>query len=210
MSTRAILEAPETDVTALLFEWSRGESGALDRLMPHVYGELKRIAERHMRRERPDHTLEPTALVHEAYCRLVDQRSARWESRTHFYAVAAQLMRRVLVDHARRRRFAKRAGSLKTISLDAVGPLGRERPADLVALDDALSALAQVDERKARVVELRIFGGLTIPETARVLGISKGTVISDYQTARAWLFRELDRAAASEVAAAGTPHPENG
>ena len=167
--------------------------------MPLVYGELHRLALRAMRRERPDHTLQPTALLHEAYFRLVGQKRARWSHRSQFFGVAAQAMRRILVDHARSRATEKRSAGHRAIPLDpevlesvAVG--ADARPPELVALDDALRLLATIDPRKSRVVELRVFGGLTIPETARALGVSTGTVIDDFRAARAWLYRELQPA----------------
>ena len=179
------------DVTRLLMDWSNGNQAAVDQLMPLVYDELHRLAERHMRRERDGHTLQPTALVHEAYFRLVDQERVAWKNRSQFFAIAAQAMRRILVDHARGRRYAKRQGSEHQISLDdAILPVqGRTR--DLIALDDALNDLAQLDPRKSRVIELRIFGGLTIEESAAVLDVSNTTIINEYRAARAWLFRQL-------------------
>ena len=181
----------QSDVSRLLVEWSHGDTSAVDKLMPLVYDELHRLAERHMARERADHTLQPTALVHEAYFRLADQERLDWKNRAQFFGIAAQLMRRILVDHARGRRSAKRRGVEHGISLDGDVLAAPERAADLVELDDALESLARFDPRKSRVIELRVFGGLTIEETAAVLDVSNTTVISDYKAARAWLYQEL-------------------
>jgi RNA polymerase sigma factor (TIGR02999 family) len=164
------------DVTRLLEDWTRGDQDALAELMPAVYDELHRRAQAYLRRERPDHTLQPTALIHEAFLRLVDQRSVRWQSRVHFYAIAAQQMRRILVDHARARHAAKRGQGLQRVSLDEAAGLPEQSEAELIALDEALQRLAEVDPRTARVVELRFFGGLTVEETAEALGISDRTV----------------------------------
>lgn len=192
---RSTGEPAGADVTGLLAAWSEGDTSALERLMPLVYGELHRMAHRAMRRERPNHTLQPTALLHEAYFRLVGQSRMQWRHRAQFFGVAAQAMRRILVDHARSRATGKRGDGVAPVPLDhevldsvaATAAPGSE----LVALDDALRHLAALDPRKSRVVELRIFGGLTIPETAEALGVSTGTVIEDYRAARAWLYREL-------------------
>ncbi|MCH9650640.1 MAG: sigma-70 family RNA polymerase sigma factor [Deltaproteobacteria bacterium] len=181
----------QLEVTGLLKDWGEGDSSALDRLLPLVYEELHRLAKRAMRRERADHTLQATALLHEAYLRLVDQKQASWSNRAQFFGVAAQAMRRILVDHARGRATAKREGEMNTVMLEEVSTFAEARPPSLLALDDALKGLADLDSRKSKVVELRIFGGLTIPETAEALGVSTGTVIEDYKTARAWLFLEL-------------------
>jgi RNA polymerase sigma-70 factor, ECF subfamily len=180
------------DVTALLLAWRQGDRGALERLMPLVYGELRRLAVRSMAGERRDHTLQPTALVHEAFLRLAGDGAPSWESRDHFFAVSALVMRRLLVDHARARRTAKRGAGGAGVPLDESVPAPEPQAVDLVALDEALAELAACDQRKARVVELRFFGGLTIPETARLLGISTATVILDTRLARAWLFRRLE------------------
>lgn len=189
-------EIPSTpEVTRLLRQWSDGDAGALERLVPLIYGELHRLAERAMGRERSDHTLQPTALLHEAYVRLVGQQQVSWRNRSQFFAVASQAMRRVLVDHARGRTAAKRGGERHRVSLEDAPQLTDSRPSDLLALDEALRELAEVDERKSRVVELRIFGGLTIPETAAALGVSTGTVIEEFRRARAWLYREIRRGA---------------
>jgi RNA polymerase sigma factor (TIGR02999 family) len=176
------------DVTALLLKWSDGK--ARDRLISTVYGELRKIAARHLRRERPDHTLQPTALVHEAYEKLIDQRRVRWQNRAHFYGVAAQVMRRILVDHARRRAAQKRSGG-ERVTLD--GAAGAETPADVevIALDDALAELATFDPGQARIVELRYFAGLTADDAAEAMGVSRSTLQREWALARAWLHRRL-------------------
>jgi len=181
------------EVTRILQEWDSDEARA--RLMPLVYNELRRLAQAHLRRERPDHTLQPTALVHEAYLRLVDQSRVEWQGRAHFYGVAAQMMRRVLIDHARARASEKRGGGGRRLSLDEAAELPEERADELLALDEALVRLAGVDERKSRVVELRFFGGLSVAETARVLGVHTATVERDWVVAKAWLYREIGGAA---------------
>ena len=184
------------DVTEMLLAWKRGEPGALDRLLPVVQSELHRVARGYMRRERPDHTLQATALVHEAYLRLVDQTRVTWKSRAHFFGVAAQLMRRILVDHARRHAARKRcAPDLRVTLAEGVAAQG-ERTLDLVALDGALERLAALDPRQVRVVELRFFGGLTTEETAEALDVSPVTVKRDWIAARAFLYRELKGGAA--------------
>ncbi len=184
-------------VTRLLQDWGNGDQQALERLTPLVYGELKRLAARYLRRERPDHTLQSTALVHEAYLRLIDQRSVHWQNRAHFFGVAAQLIRRILVDYARNRNAAKRGAGACKLSLDDVVEAPRmERNLDLVALDDALEALARIDPQQSRIVELRFFAGLSIEETAEVLRISPATVKRDWTAAKAWLYRDLTGRAA--------------
>ena len=179
--------------TQLLQAWGRGEDAALEKLLPVVYQELRRIARRYMAGERAGHTLQTTALVNEAYLRLIDSRRVNWQSRTHFFAISAQLMRRILVDHARSRGYQKRGGGAWPVTLDddLVVSVGQRR--DVVALDDALKALAEVDPRKSRVVELRFFGGLSVEETAEVLKVSQDTVHSDWRLAKAWLRREMAR-----------------
>ena len=181
-------------VTQLLVEWSHGDQDALERLTPLVYGELRRLARRHLSRERSDHTLQSTALVHEAYLRLVDQRSVQWQNRAHFFGVAAQLIRRILIDHARARQAGKRGAGACLLSLDEAldAPAGG-RQLDIVALDDALAQLAKIDPRQSRIVELRFFAGLTVQETAEVLSVSTPTVNREWNAANAWLFRELNR-----------------
>lgn len=183
-------ESPPPDVTQMLIEWN--DSGnAPARLMPLVYDELRRLARAYLRRERPDHTLQPTALVHEAYLRLVDQSRIKWQNRAHFFGIAAQMMRRILIDHARAHTSEKRGGSRQRLSLDEAAFLPEERAADLIALDDALKELALTDERKSQVVELRFFGGLSVNETAEVLGVHPATVDRDWVVAKAWLYREI-------------------
>ena len=186
------MDQPSHDVTRLLHAWSEGDEGAAERLMPLVYDELRRLARDYLRRERPDHTLQPTALVNEAFMKLVDQRNVNWQNRHHFYGIAAQMMRRVLVDHAREHAAAKRGGPQRKVSLDEVDISTGERAADLVALDDALRKLAEVFPRKGKVVELRFFGGFSVDETAGVLGVSDKTVMREWESAKLWLYRELD------------------
>ena len=181
------------EVTALLRDWSGGDRQALERLMPLVYGELRRLAASYLRAERPDHTLQPTALVHEAYLRLVDQRSVSWANRAHFFGIAAQLMRRILVDHARKRQAAKRARRLPRHRRSRRSRRPDDRAPELLALDGALSDLEKLDPRQARIVELRFFAGLTVEETAEVTGVSPATVKREWRTARAWLRREMGR-----------------
>jgi RNA polymerase sigma-70 factor (ECF subfamily) len=177
------------EVTRLLREWTNGSQSALEALTPLVYAELRRLAESYLRREHPGHTLQPTAVVHEAYLRLVGQTPPNWENRSHFYGIAARLMRQILVDHARQRQAGKRAG--QKVSLDEVVSLHQERSADLVALDAALRALEIIDPRKCRAVELHYFGGLSMEEVAKALDISAVTVRRDMRAAEAWLYREM-------------------
>jgi RNA polymerase sigma-70 factor (ECF subfamily) len=184
------MSSPE-DVTHILREVSDGDKDAPARLMPLVYDELRRLADHYLRRERPDHTLQPTALVHEAYLKLIDQTRVDWQNRAHFFGVAAQLMRRILVDHARRHQASKRGGFRQKLTLDEAVDYSQTRDVDLVRLDDALTALAQFDARQSRIVELRFFGGLTIEETAEALAISPATVKVDWSMAKAWLRREI-------------------
>jgi RNA polymerase sigma-70 factor (ECF subfamily) len=184
-------------VTGLLRAWSAGDRAALDRLTPLVYNELHRIARRYMRNERAGNTLQTTALVNEAYLRLIDVQNAVWQDRVHFFAVSAQMMRRILVDTARARASAKRGGQVNRINhstavnLDQIPDIGSQRGAELIALDDALNSLAELDLRKAQVIELRFFGGLSVEETAEVLKISPQSVMRDWKLAKAWLMREL-------------------
>jgi RNA polymerase sigma factor (TIGR02999 family) len=187
-----------SDVTRLLLRWSEGDASALDRLLPVIYGELRRIASSQLRRERPDHTLAPTALVHELYLRLVDQRRATWQHRAQFFGVAAQLMRRILVDHARERQATKRGGSATRVSLEyaleeseAAGPAHGSDALEVLSVDEALSRLARLDADQARIVELRFFAGLTVEETAHLLNRSPRTIKREWRLARAWLYREL-------------------
>jgi RNA polymerase sigma-70 factor (ECF subfamily) len=183
----------KAEITDLLAAWSGGDRAALDRLLPLVYAELRRVAARRLARERAGHTLVPTALVHEAYLRLVEQHSAQWQGRAHFFGVAAELMRRILVDHARARAAAKRGAGQTLVSLDAARePRGPGAPdVDVLALNAALDRLAELDPRQARIVELRYFGGLSVDETALILDLSPATVKRAWTMARAWLFREL-------------------
>ena len=181
---------PIGEVSGLLRAWGDGDRAALDRLTPIVYDELRRLASYYMRGERPGHSLQATALVNEAYMRLVDYKGMQWQNRAHFFAVSAQLMRRILVEHARRHNL-KRGGGVQHVSLDETAIVGGDRATDLVALDDALGALAQFDARKVQVVEMRFFGGLSVEETAEVLKVSSVTVMRDWSTAKAWLYREL-------------------
>ena len=181
------------DVTELLAAWSNGDREALDKLLPLVERELHQLAHRYISREKPGHTLQTTALVNEAYLRLVDQRRARWQNRAHFIAIAAQMMRRILVNHARDRAASKRGGGSRKVSLDEIAVLSDERAEEMLALDEAMDSLAKLDERKSRVVELRHFGGLSVEETAQVLGIHPDTVTRDWARAKAFLRRELQR-----------------
>ena len=180
------------EVTDLLVAWSDGDREALDRLLPLVGGELQLLARRYLRREREGHTLQTTALVHEAFLKLVDQRRVRWKNRAHFFGIAAQLMRRILIDHARNVACAKRGGGAPRAGIDEDDLMAPARAAELISLDDALAALARLDARKARVVELRYFGGLSIEETAEVVSVHPDTVKSDWRAARAFLRRELE------------------
>ena len=180
------------ELTQLLIAWSKGEAGALEQLTPLVYAELRRLAHRYMHRERAGHTLQTTALVHEAFLRFINYPQEQWQNRAHFYAIAAQMMRRILVDHARGQSRDKRGGPAPTLSLDeAVAAAAPEAEVDLLALDEALTSLARIDPRGARIIELRFFSGLTLDETAAVMGISAGTVKRDWSVARAWLYREM-------------------
>jgi RNA polymerase sigma factor (TIGR02999 family) len=187
-------EPSPKEITQLLLAWSHGQQSALDQLTPLVYDELHRIAKRYMGGERAGQTMQTTALVNEAYLRLVDSSQVHWQNRAHFFAIAAQLMRRILVDFARSRHNLKRGGEAKQVSLDEALVISPERGADLVALDEALQALAALDPRQSQVVELRFFGGLSINETAEVLKVSEGTVRRDWSLAKAWLHRELSGA----------------
>ena len=188
--------SPDEDVSLLLRAWSDGDQSALDKLTPIVYGELRRLAQHYMSRERTGHTLQATALVNEAYLRLVDYKRMRWENRAHFFAVSAQLMRRILVDHARRHNL-KRGAGVQHVALEDTAVIADDRSENMVALDDAMQALARIDSRKAQVVELRHFGGLSVEETAEVLKVSPVTVMRDWSTARAWLYREMSGGASN-------------
>ncbi|OLE54519.1 MAG: RNA polymerase subunit sigma-70 [Acidobacteria bacterium 13_1_20CM_3_53_8] len=175
------------EVTKLLKAWSDGDQSALDKLMPLVYAELHRLARQHMRREKPGHLLQTSALINEAYLRLVDASQVQWQNRAHFFGIAARLMRRILVDDARRRHSDKRGGRMIQVPLDEASSVPQEQAANLVALDDALKSLAAIDPRQSEIVELRFFGGMSIEETAEFLQVSPGTVMSDWTFARAWL-----------------------
>src|SRR5881227_346251 len=184
---------PPEGVTQLLVNWANGDQAALDRLMPLVYSELRRLASNYLRRERQGHTLQPTALVNEAYLKLIDQKNARWQNRAQFFGVAAQLMRRILVDHAREHQAAKRGGSdQQRLSITSAEQLVKQPELDLLALHEALEELASLDPQQERIVELRFFGGLSIEETAEVLSIGHATVERDWKMARAWLRRKLE------------------
>ena len=181
---------PQT-LTQLLSAWSEGDKAALEQLMPMVYQELRRLASRHLAYERLGHTLQTTALVHEAFLRLIDQKRVRWQNKAHFLGIAAQMMRRILVDYARSRRYAKRGGGASVVLIEEAATVSVERATDLVAVDDALTRLSEIDPRKGRVVELRFFGGLSVEETAEVLQVAPNTVLREWRTAKAWLHREL-------------------
>jgi len=189
LATMMTLSTP--GLTELLADWQRGDETALNRLTPLVYDELRRIAHRYVQRERNGHTLETTALVNEAYLRLAEQKKIDWQNRAHFFAVTAQVMRHILIDHARRRHFAKHGGEVRRVSLAEAEMMSQERAGELVALDEALDELAELDARKSRVVELRYFGGLGLEETAEVLAISVMTVRRDWRAAKAWLYRRM-------------------
>ena len=180
-------------ITELLLDWNRGDKGALDRLMPLVYDELRNVARHRLAVEDQGHTLQSAALVNETYIRLVDQERTQWRNRAHFFAISARLMRRILVDHARQRRTGKRGGDQTKLSLDHSLGLQERKELDVVALDEALDTLSKLDSQQARVIELRFFGGLTIEETGEALGISPATVTRDWVTAKAWLFDQLNR-----------------
>ena len=185
------------EITQLLAEWSDGNQSALDELYPLVYDELHRLARRYMSREKQGHTLQTTALINEAYVRLVDQRNVHWANRSHFFAISAQIMRRILIDHARRHAYAKRGGGAQQVSLDEAATVTRAAGAELIRLDEALKSLAEMDPRRSQVVELRYFGGLNNEEIAGVLNISENTVTRDWNMARAWLHQQLSESAAS-------------
>ena len=184
-------------ITQLLEEWSEGNQSALDELYPLVYEELHRLARRYMSRERKGHTLQTTALINEAYVRLVDQRNVHWANRSHFFAISAQIMRRILIDHARRHAYAKRGGGAQQVSLEEVAVVAREQSAEIIRLDEALKTLAKMDPRRCHVVELRYFGGLSNEEIAGVLKVSENTVTRDWNLARAWLHQQLTGSAAN-------------
>ncbi|MDQ3754169.1 MAG: sigma-70 family RNA polymerase sigma factor [Acidobacteriota bacterium] len=181
------------DVTRLLVQLTDGDRDVLNELLPLVYNELRQLAAKYLRREREGHTLQPTALVHEAYLRLIDQKQVRWQNRAHFFGVAAQMMRRILVDHARTHNAEKRGGEFQLLSLDENIDVSATPAADLVALDDALNRLAAIDEQKSRIVELRFFGGLSVEETAEVLGVSTPTIKRQWRMAKAWLYGQVQK-----------------
>jgi RNA polymerase sigma factor (TIGR02999 family) len=183
--------SPPHEITQLLAEWSEGNQAALDQLYPLVYNELRRLAHGYLRRERKGHTLQTTALINEAYLRLVDQKHVHWANRSHFFGISAQIMRRILIDHARRYDYAKRGGGAQRISLDEAAVVAKQRGRTLLLLDEALKSLAKIDPRRSQVVELRYFGGLNNEEIAGVLKISENTVMRDWNMARAWLYQEL-------------------
>jgi RNA polymerase sigma factor (TIGR02999 family) len=192
------MEPPAIEITQLLQSWSQGDEAAIDKLMPLVYDELHRMARRYMSNENPGHTLQATALVNEAYLRLVNTSTANWQSRTHFFAVSAQVMRRILVDWARSRQAAKRGNDVHALELDEALAVPLRTGTDLVAVDDALKTLALLDSRKSQIVELRFFGGLSVKETAEVLKVSEETVHRDWRLAKSWLRRELGREMSKE------------
>jgi RNA polymerase sigma factor (TIGR02999 family) len=186
--------SPSSEITGLLVDWGNGDQAALDQLLPLVESELRRLAHNYMRHENPDHTLQTTALVNEAYLKLIDQKKTHWQNRAHFFGIAAQIMRRILLNYARDRHRAKRGGKSIQVSLSEASAVTLEKARELIELDEALNRLALNDERKAQVVELRYFGGLDVEETAEVLRVSAITVMRDWKFAKAWLARELDNA----------------
>ncbi len=197
VTRKSLQPGASNQVTELLVRWRAGDKVALDALMPLVYSELRRIAQHYLKNERPDHTLQSTALVHEAYVRLTQQNLPEWQNRAHFFGVAAHLMRQILVDHARNHRASKRGGNVYRLALEDAEEQPQPLDVDLVALDDALKTLAGMDAQQSRVVELKFFAGLSIEDTAEVLGVSASTVKRDWITARAWLYRELARSPAT-------------
>src|SRR5262245_46427850 len=195
-----IMDTPSPEeVTQLLLAWNEGDQAALEKLVPLVETELRRLAKHYMQKERPDHTLQTTALVNEAYLRLIDWKNIKWQNRAQFFAVSAQLMRNILVNYAETRKAAKRGGGDYKIAIDEAFDLAKKQDLDILELDDALKSLAAVDGRKSRIVELRFFGGLTIEETSEVLGISHATVEREWDRARAWLYRELSRGSGDDA-----------
>jgi RNA polymerase sigma-70 factor, ECF subfamily len=181
------------EITQLLVNWSKGDRSAFDQLVPLVYPELRQLARRYMRRENPAHTLQTSALVNEAYLRLVDQQDFEWQNRAHFFAVAAQVMRHILIDHARSHRYLKRGAGAQHVPLDEMAVVSQERAAELLDLDEALTNFAAIDLRKSQIVELRFFGGLSVEETAEVMKLSPVTVMREWRAAKAWLYREISR-----------------
>ena len=195
LESRSMMTVNADDLTELLIEWGQGDKAALDRLTPLVYDEIRRIAHRYVQRERVGQTLQTTALVNEAYLRLAGSANIAWQNRAHFYAVTAQVMRRILIDHARRRQYVKHGGETQRVAFEVaiseVGLMSQPRAAELLALDEALDELARLDPRKSRVIELRYFGGLSLEETAKVLEVSLMTIRRDWRAAKAWLFRRM-------------------
>jgi RNA polymerase sigma factor (TIGR02999 family) len=187
------MDRASAEVTKLIQEWTNGEEQALDRLVPQIHRELRKLAASYLRKERPDHTLQPTALVNEAFLKLIDQRAVRWQNRAHFFGIAAQAMRRILVDHARAHGAGKRGDGARRVPLEDAAMIGGAVDIDLLALDEALTRLAAIDPQQSRVVELRFFGGLTMEETAEVMHISPATVGREWRMAKAWLFAEMGR-----------------
>jgi RNA polymerase sigma-70 factor (ECF subfamily) len=198
------VSASRGTITHLLLQWSQGNRSALDKLIPLVYRELHRLARHYLRRQSPDHTLQTSALINEAYLRLIDHKNMAWQNRAHFYGVAAQAMRRILVDYARNRHAAKRGGGAVEVSLDKATVVAREQAAELIALDDALRDLAAISPRKSQIVELRYFGGLSVEETAEVLGISTATVVREWRSARRLLLRALAHTESDDTRATET------
>jgi RNA polymerase sigma-70 factor (ECF subfamily) len=197
------MEPPATDVTLLLKRYSSGDQDALAQLIPKIYDELRRLASSYLQRERLDHTLQTTALVHEAYLRLVDQKQVQWNNRNHFFAVAAQMMRRILIDHARKHVSLKRGKSFTRISLDEAAVFSREKPRDLLVVDELLTRLASLDPQESRIVELRFFAGLSLEETAEVMGLSTAKVRREWTVAKAWFTREMEKLSSDESGGPG-------
>ncbi|HEY6242843.1 MAG TPA: sigma-70 family RNA polymerase sigma factor [Pyrinomonadaceae bacterium] len=189
------MSALPEEITQLLLKWSKGDDAALDHLIPLVYPELRKLARRYMGRQDPAHTLQTSALINEAYLRLVDQQAVEWQDRAHFFAAAAQMMRHILIDHARSHRYAKRGAGAQHIPLDDVTVVSQERAAELIALNDALTRLAKIDQRKGQIVELRFFGGLTVDETAEVMKLAPITIKREWRSAKAWLHSEIGSSA---------------
>ena len=186
------MQSPPNEITGMLIEMTNGNQDAVNQILPHIYDELKRLASSYLRRERADHTLQPTALVHEAYMKLIDQKRVQWQNRAHFFGIAAQVMRRILMDHARKHQAGKRGGEAEKLQLEEeILVVSHDKSAELIALDDALQALAAIDEQKSKIVELRYFGGLSIEETAEVMGVSVPTINRQWRMAKAWLYSQL-------------------
>ena len=185
-------EQAPNEITRMLIELTDGNRDVVDQILPHIYDELKRLASSYLRRERSDHTLQPTALVHEAYMKLIDQKRVHWQNRAHFFGIAAQVMRRILLDHARKHQAGKRGGEVEKLPIEEeILVVSHDKSAELIALDDALQELAKLDEQKAKVVELRYFGGLSIEETAEVMGVSVPTINRQWRMAKAWLYSQI-------------------